>query len=110
MKKKLKYLIFLLFFTLLLNCSFDRKSGIWSGSEKEKIRLSKIEKDQKEILETIKIYSSDTTFSEEILPKKEVVLSNPKQNLIWVMPGLNLQNNTSHVFLSSINNKFLKKK
>ena len=110
MNKKFKYLIFLLFFSLLFNCSFDRKSGIWSGSEKEKVRLSKIEKTQKEILETIKVYSSDTTFSEEILPKKEVILSNPKQNLIWVMPGLNLQNNTSHIYLTSIKNKFLKKK
>ena len=72
MNKKFKYLIFLLFFSLLFNCSFDRKSGVWSGSEKEKVRLSKIEKTQNEILETIKVYSSDTTFSEEILPKKKL--------------------------------------
>ena len=36
MIKKIKYLIFFLIFILFASCSFDNKTGIWSGSEKKK--------------------------------------------------------------------------
>ena len=38
MNKK-KYLIFLFLLFLLPNCSFDTKTGIWSGAEDEKKRI-----------------------------------------------------------------------
>ena len=38
--KKLYYLII---FIILVGCSFDSKTGIWSGNDKEKRRLSKIQ-------------------------------------------------------------------
>ena len=38
MIKKIKYLVLFLIFTLFANCSFDNKTGIWSGDEKEKKR------------------------------------------------------------------------
>ena len=46
MNKK-KNLIFLIaLFILLNNCSFDNKTGIWSGSKEEKERISQLEKEQ----------------------------------------------------------------
>ena len=41
MNKKVSYLFFFLFSILLTSCSFDKVTGIWSGSEKEKQRISK---------------------------------------------------------------------
>ena len=58
MNRIIKYLTFLTIFTLFVSCSFDNKTGIWSGSEKEKKRVSKLEKDQENIAQIIKVYSS----------------------------------------------------
>ena len=63
MIKKVNYLIFFLILILFTSCSFDNKSGIWSGSEKEKRRISELEEEQKRVLNTIKIYTSETFFS-----------------------------------------------
>ena len=45
---KKKNVIFFLIFILLVNCSFDSKSGIskriWTGEEDEKKRIAEIEK------------------------------------------------------------------
>ena len=45
-----KNIIFFLLLILLNNCSFDSKTGIWGDAEKERKRISKLEKDQKEII------------------------------------------------------------
>ena len=45
MNKK-KNLVFFLILILLVNCSFDTKTGIWSGTENEKERVVEIEKEQ----------------------------------------------------------------
>ena len=58
-----KNLIFFLIFILLNNCSFDNKTGIWGDSEKEKRKISELEKKQKQILDVEKIYSSDKIYS-----------------------------------------------
>ena len=47
MIKKIIYLFPFLIFAFIAGCSFDDKTGIWSGEEKEKRRLSEIEKEQK---------------------------------------------------------------
>ena len=106
-----KNLIFFLIFILLNNCSFDKKSGIWKGSEKEKRRVSELEKKQKEIIDVEKIYSS----SENIILKeksliKNIKLSQPNKNLSWKMTGLNHQNFLGNIYLTGIDNLFLKKK
>ena len=56
---KKKNLIYLLIFILLTNCSFDNKTGIWTGDKEEKRRISELEKKQKKIIDITKIYSSD---------------------------------------------------
>ena len=52
-----KSLVFFLIFILLSNCSFDNKTGIWGGSEKEKRRISKLEREQKQIIDIERVYS-----------------------------------------------------
>ena len=46
MIKYIKYLFFLILF-LLNNCSFDKKSGIWTGYEDEIERVAKLEVENK---------------------------------------------------------------
>ena len=110
MIKKVKYLIFFLIFILFASCSFDNKSGIWSGGEKAKKKVSKLEKEQKRVIDVVKVYTSETFFSKEIPAVKSVNLTKPKTNSFWKMSGLNLQNFVGNIYLSGIDNNFLKKK
>jgi len=109
MNKK-KNLIFFLFFILLANCSFDNKTGIWGGSKEEKRRITELEKEQSQKISTEKIYSSEEIYAEEIALVKKITLSKPKKNLSWEMPGLNHQNFLGNIYMSGIDNTFLKKK
>ena len=110
MIKKIKYLIFFLVFILLVSCSFDDKSGIWSGSEKEKKRVSEITKEQSRIIGVVKVYTSESFYSKEIPAGKGISLTEPKKNSSWTMSSLNLQNFVGNIYLSGIGNNFLKKK
>ena len=109
MNKK-KNLIFFLIFILLVNCSFDNKTGIWSGSKKEKRRISELEKEQKQTKVVDSIYSSKSVYSKEISLTKKISISNPRKNLSWKMSSLNQQNFLGNIYLSGIDNIFLKKK
>ena len=104
------FLIFPLLSLLLFNCSFDSKSGIWSEGEKEKERISELEKKQKQIVEKRKILSSENIYSEEKNLNKKIILTKAKRNSSWLMAGLNHQNNLGNIYLPSIEKKFLKKK
>ena len=110
MIKKVKYLIFFLIFILFASCSFDNKSGIWSGGEKAKKKVSKLEKEQRRVIDVVKVYTSETFFSKEIPAVKSVNLTKPKTNSFWKMSGLNLQNFVGNIYLPGIGNNFLKKK
>jgi len=105
-----KKLIFFLILLSLNNCSFDNKTGIWGDSEKEKIRISELEKKQKEIINIEKIYSSDSIFQKEKKLGKSIILSKPKNNQEWRTTSLNLENSIGNIYLPGINNIFLKKK
>ena len=105
-----KKLIFFLIVTLLNNCSFDNKTGIWSGSESEKIRISELEQQQREVIDTEKVFSSKNLFIKEALLSKNIILSKPKKNLSWKMSSLNHQNFIGNIYLSGIDTNFLKKK
>jgi len=110
MNKKIKYFVFFLIFILLYSCSFDRVTGFWSGSEEEKLRIAEIEKQQRDRISSETIYSTDNIYLEEIAPVKTSTLSSPKTVNSWTMSGLNYQNSTGNIYLSSIDNNFLKKK
>jgi len=105
-----KISILFIVFILLNNCSFDTKTGIWGDSAKEKFRISELEKEQKKVISVEKIYSSESAFREEIILSKNIVLTKPKTNLSWSMPNLNYQNFLGNIYLSGIDNYFLKKK
>jgi len=105
-----KKIIFFLILILLNNCSFDSKTGIWSGGEDEKRKISEIEKEQNETLDVTKIYSSQENVLKEINLVENIVLSEPKNNTSWMMPGLNHQNYLGNIYLPSIDRVFLRKK
>ena len=109
MNKK-KNLIFFLIFILLVNCSFTGNTGIWDGSENEKRRISKLESEQKKNKDIDIIYSSNNIYSKEIPLTKNISLTNSKENLSWKMSSLNHQNFLGNIYLSGIDNVFLKKK
>ena len=96
---KTKKLIFFFIFILLNNCSFDNKTGIWTGSEDEKRKISEIEKEQKRIINTTQIYSSEDIFLEEIALEKNIILSAPIKNSLWTTSGLNEQNHLGNIYL-----------
>ena len=101
-----KNLIFFLIFILLVNCSFDDKTGIWSGSKKEKGRISQLEKEQGKIIDVTKIYSSEDIYSKEIALVQNISLSKPEKNLSWEMSSLNHQNFLGNIYLSGVDNIF----
>jgi len=110
MIRKTKLIIFFLIFILSTNCSFDNKTGIWSGGKEEKERIAELEKNQKSRIRTVKVYSSENIYKEEISYNKSINLSKPKANSSWKSSNLNLQNFTGNIYLSGISNNFLKKK
>ncbi len=110
MIKKIKYLIFFYIYILFTGCSFDNVTGIWSGSEKEKKRIAEIEKEQKQIIDLVSIYSSSAIYTKEVIATKRAKLTNPKDISSWKMSGSNLQNSPGNAYLSGTNNNFLKKK
>ena len=105
-----KSFIFFSIFILFTSCSFDTKTGIWGEGEKEKQKIALLEEEQKQIINTEKIYSSENIFSKEIPLKKSINLSEPKKNKSWNTSGLNNQNFLGNIYLPRSGNVFLKKK
>ena len=105
-----KVSILLITFILLNNCSFDNKTGIWSGDKEEKERIAELERLQKQKINVVKIYTSENIYLKEIAATQNIKLSKPKTNTSWEMSGLNLQNFIGNLYLPKINNNFLKKK
>ena len=105
-----RVLILLILFTLLNNCSFDNKTGIWGDSAKEKKRISELEKEQKEIIKIEKVYTSDKSFYKEISLTKNIVLPKSQNKSSWLMSNENNQNYLGNIYLEGINKYFLKKK
>ena len=110
MVKEFRILFSFLIFIFLTNCSFDNKTGIWSSEENEKKRISIIEKQQKKILNTVKLYSSESNYNKEIHGKNKIDLTKAKKNTEWKMSGMNLQNFLGNIYLQGTKDIFLKKK
>ena len=110
MNKKIKYFFFIITLGFLVNCSFDNKTGIWSGDKEEKERIAELERLQKQKINVVKIYTSENIYLKEIATTQNIKLSKPKTNTSWEMSGLNLQNLIGNLYLPKINNNFLKKK
>jgi len=110
MVKKLRILSFFLIIVLITHCSFDNKTGIWSSEKNEEKRVLNLEKQQKSVLDTVKLYSSENKYTKEIRVKKKINLSKAIKNTNWEMNGLNLQNFLGNIYLKGAKNIFLKKK
>ena len=104
---KKKNLIFFLILILLVNCSFDSKTGIWTD---ENERISELEREQNRIINTVKIYSSEDIYIKEKALERKINLSNPIKHISWQMYGLNNQNFLGNTYLSGADYRFLKKK
>ena len=74
------------------------------------LNLQQLERQQKRIIEVIKVYSSDDSNFSEISAVKNVRLSEPKKNSSWKTSGSNNQNFSGNIYLTGVNNIFLKKK
>ena len=109
MNKK-KNLVFFIILFLLVNCSFDTKTGIWSGEEVEKEKVVEIKKEQDREKNIRKIYSIGDEYSLEKTLTKKIKLLKPEKNSSWQMSGLNQQNFLGNIYLSGIDDRFLKKK
>jgi len=105
-----KGIIFFLIFFLTNHCSFDDKTGIWGDAKKEARRISELEQQQKKIIEIEKVYSTETIYKKEKILSKNITLSKAKKNSSWTMSGMNHQNLLGNIYLSGIDNVFLKKK
>ena len=86
------------------------KLGFGAELKKKKKEFQELEKEQKRKIEVVKIYSSENLYSKEISAVSNISLTEPKTNSSWKMAGLNLQNFIGNIYLSGINNNFLKKK
>jgi len=103
----IKFFFFFIIFIYTSSCSFDSKTGIWSD---EKIKISKIEKEQNIKSKRIKLFESGALFNKEIPATVQAVLTEPRNISSWEMSGMNLQNNLGNIFLKGDENIFLKKK
>ena len=108
MIKKIILYLFSSFF--ILSCSFDKISGIWSGTENEKRRLGEIQQEQKERLNIVKLYSTENIYNKEVLYKGNIKLPKPIKNVSWESVGYNDQNLLNNFYLPDVNNRFLKRK
>ena len=103
-------IVFFLLFLLINNCSFDDKTGLWSGGEKERRKILDLEKQQNQTLKISKIYSSENIFNKELSLNKRLILSKPKNSFEWLTTNLNNQNNIGNLYVSGVDNVVLKKK
>ena len=110
MSKKKNLISHFIILLLLNNCSFDNKSGIWSGEEDERTRIAELENEQNQIIDVTKIYSSKKNFSQEIALSKNITLPSPQKNEYWKTSSYNNQNLLGNIYLSGTDNIFLKKK
>ena len=105
-----KFFFFFLAVLLLTNCSFDHKTGIWSGKDEEKKRIEELERRQNSKIEILKIYTKKDLFSEEVNAKEAVKLSEPINKESWEVAGSNLQNSSGNIYLPNIDQRFLNKR
>ena len=78
MNKK-KNIVFFLILLILTNCSFDKKTGFWEGSDEEKKQISELERAQSQTLSTQSIYSSESKYSIEKNLSREIKLTKPQK-------------------------------
>ena len=108
MIKLLKF-IYIISLFYLAGCSFDQKTGIWSGNEEERKKISELERGRAII--KVEVFSSKKDFDEEINSNTGVQLTSASEiNISWPMSGLNLKNSTGNLIFSGELKRIFKKK
>ena len=72
MNRFIRSILLLIFFLTLNNCSFDNKSGLWSG--KEKIAINKKE------YKIIKLYKNEDIINSEVNKNLKITFKKQAQN------------------------------
>ena len=101
-----KIIRLIIFVTILNHCSFDKNSGIWTGSDK----IVKLDEKKKENLELV-FKSKDSTIKDQNFLKEETLkFDNSSVFKDWSQSNQNKFNNVGHVsFLNDGNYKKLSK-
>ena len=88
--KVLKFAFIVFFSIILLECSFDTKTGIWDDNKKIKVRDAKL----------VKLSKSQNEIISEINPNLKINIDlKPIENKDWLMAGKNYANLSSHLRL-----------
>tara|TARA_Y100000992_G_scaffold301687_1_gene273244 strand:- start:636 stop:1958 length:1323 start_codon:yes stop_codon:yes gene_type:complete len=95
---KLSFL--LIFFILLNNCSFDNKSGIWTGSD----QISKKKADDSQNLKLIFKKKSNSIKEKELPKNKYIVFDKPSSFSVWSQRYQNKFNNIGNLTFSNEGN------
>ena len=99
--KIFRFILIFSLLTVLPECSFDKKTGIWTDQPKQKATNVAL----------IKLSDDQNNFSEELNPELKINFnSKAKINKKWIMPGLNYSNLTYHLRFDGQINKFSKYK
>ncbi len=89
-----KILSFIILFLLLNNCSFDNKSGIWTGSDK----IVKRDNQTDENLELVFKKRSQNIKEKNLLSNNKLILDEPKTFSSWTQSYQNKFNNIGNTF------------
>ena len=96
-------IIILIFFLIFLNnCSFDKKTGIWTGSD----RIAKKDDDNNQNIELVFKKQKNIVEEKELSPDQVIKLDNPISFSNWSQRYQNKSNNVSNIlFLNEGNFK-----
>ena len=89
--KKINYLI--ISFFLINNCSFDNKSGIWTGSD----QISKNENKTSQNTEYVFKKQNNVIDEIDLAPDQTIKIDNPKKYSEWSQRYQNKSNNINNV-------------
>ena len=97
-----KIIIFIFFLIFLNNCSFDKKTGIWIGSDS----IAKKDSDNKQNIEFVFKKQKNIIEEKELSPDQVIKLDNPISFSNWSQRYQNKSNNLSNIlFLNEGNFK-----
>ena len=87
-------IIILIFFLIFLNnCSFDKKTGIWTGSD----RIAKKDDDNNQNIELVFKKQKNIVEEKELSPDQVIKLDNPISFSNWSQRYQNKSNNVSNI-------------
>ncbi len=96
-----KIIVFLIFFLIFSNCSFDNKTGIWKDASK----LEKKEKKKDSKLESVFLKDKIFEIEKEVDVATRIEIDKPLKNKNWNDKYFGLGNNTPNIYYN--NGKYL---